>query len=165
MKNDGQMIQSRREFLAATSKLGVACGFTCLCPMSRLAAQDSYSAVPDPKKLNYCAYVCSKDCVMKVAGESGDLELKRAAYKEWKIKERYGLEFDPDQIFCKGCKTEEANAGAAVGNCPVRKCAMERGLNGCIECWELETCDQQLWKESPSFHARVIRMQERYRSY
>ena len=165
MKNDGQMTQSRREFLATGSKLGMACGFACLCPMSRLAAQDSYSSIPDPKKLNYCAYVCSADCALKVAGESDDVELKRAAYKQWKIKERYGLEFDPDQIFCHGCKTEEAEAGAAVGNCPVRKCAMERQLNGCIECWDLKTCDMELWKESPSFHNRVIRMQERYQSY
>lgn len=164
MNTDKPDTQSRREFLAASSKLGLACGFACLCPKSRLAA-DSYSSIPDPKKMNYCSYVCSKACSMKTAGESGDLEQKRAAYKELKIKERYGLEFDPDTILCNGCKTDNTQLGAAVGNCPVRKCAIKRGLNGCIECWDLKTCDKALWKESPSFHQQALNLQHRYRSY
>jgi len=34
------------------------------------------------------------------------VELKRKAFALWKIKERYGVEFDPEQAICYGCKAK-----------------------------------------------------------
>jgi len=160
---------SRREFLKHSSKLGLLCGFACMCPhvVSKLQAEEADAAgtsiVPDPKKLNYCGYVCPENCPMKAAGESTDIEQKRNAYNEWRIKERYGLEFDPDQILCNGCKTDKAQLGMTVSNCPVRQCVIEKELDCCIQCDDLATCDKALWKEFPPFREHVLKMQEQYR--
>ena len=152
---------NRRNFLKNASKTGLACGFACMCPIA-LAAKDD-EEIPDPKKLNYCGYKCPKDCPMKLAGESNDIEQKKAAFDMWKIKDRYGLDFDADTVFCNGCKTDQP-LGVAVDNCLARKCAIEKGVNGCIECDTLPTCDKSLWKLFPEFHKQVIGMQKKYRA-
>ena len=166
--NTPETNSSRREFLKQSSKLGLLCGFACMCPHTslKLNAEEGMmgKSVPDPKKLNYCGYTCPDECPMKLAGESGDIEKKRAAYEKWMIKERYGLKFDPDKVLCNGCKTEKEELGMAVGNCPVRKCAIEKKLDGCIECNELIACDQKLWTEFPQFHDYVMEMQKTYRA-
>ena len=156
---------TRRDFLRQTSKLGLLCGFACMCPhtgMRLLAEEGTDVPVPDPKKLNYCGYTCPGECQMKLAGLSGDVEKKREAYEKWRLKERYGLEFDPDKVLCNGCKTDEKELGMAVSNCPVRKCAIEKKLDGCIECEELKTCEKVLWTEFPDFHKYVINLQRAY---
>jgi len=152
---------SRRKFLENASRTGLACGFACMCPIGLLAAENADT--PDPKLLNYCGYTCPKDCPMKLAGESNDPEKKKAAFEMWRLKERYGLEFEADTVFCNGCKTDQP-LGVAVSHCPVRKCAIEKGFNACIECDSLATCDKALWKEFPGFHKQVMDMQVRYRA-
>jgi hypothetical protein len=100
---------------------------------------------------------------MKLAGESGELAKKKEAYEMWKLQERYGLEFDADQIFCNGCRTDK-ELGAAVSHCEVRKCAIEKDLISCVVCSELTTCDKGLWKRYPEFYQSVIQLQDRYRA-
>jgi len=99
---------------------------------------------------------------MKLAGMSDDIEKKREAYNTWRLKERYGLEFNPENILCKGCKTDASELGDAVSHCPVRKCAIDKGLDCCIECDELEKCDKALWSEFPGFHKQVQGMRKAY---
>lgn len=161
MKLNTTNLINRRDFLKNTSTAGLACGFACLCPMALSANENN--DIPDPEKLNYCGYKCPKECPMKLAGLSNDIEKKKAAYEMWHIKDRYGLEFDADTVFCNGCKTDQA-LGVAVDNCTVRKCAVEKGVNGCIECDTLPTCDKSLWKTFPEFHKQVIGMQKNYRT-
>lgn len=100
---------------------------------------------------------------MKLAGLSGDVEKKHEAYEMWRLKERYDLEFDPDEIFCNGCKTDQEKLGAAVSHCPVRACAIEKGYDCCIECDELADCELPIWASFPDFHKQVISMQAEYR--
>ena len=33
----------------------------------------------------------------------------------------------------------------------------------CIECDDLATCDKKLWTTFPTFHDKVIEMQQKYR--
>jgi len=51
-----------------------------------------------------------------------------------------------------------------VNACTVRKCAVEKGLDCCIECNGLTACDKELWKSFPQFKEKVIEMQKSYRS-
>ncbi len=154
--------QTRREFLTKGCQLGFACGAFAFCP--KLFMQDSVlqDEVPDPKKLNYCGYVCPSDCPMYAATIGDDDDKKKEAYDLFKIEERHGVAFDPEQIFCYGCKTEDKPAGIVVNRCTVRLCAIENGYDCCIECKNLSDCELDLWKWFPEFHKNVIEMQKKY---
>ncbi len=88
--------------------------------------------------------------------------LKKEAYDQWQIKDRYNIEFKAEDIYCFGCKNSEKAEGVVLVNCPVRKCAIEKDLECCIECDELTACSMELWKRFPDFKNAVIEMQNRY---
>jgi hypothetical protein len=154
--------QTRREFVHKSSALGLACGAFALCPRFNLLGNILQDEVPDPKKLNYCGYVCPSDCPMYVATIENDTEKKKEAYTMWKIEERFGVAFDPEVIFCYGCKNQDKPEGVVLKNCTVRDCAIEKGYDCCIECKDLSDCDLDLWKRFPEFHKNVIEMQKKY---
>lgn len=116
----------------------------------------------DPKKLNYCGYKCPTDCKFLNGSVNNNIELKKEAYELWKIKERFGVEFDPEKIFCFGCKTSDKPEGIVLKNCTVRSCSIEKGYDCCIECEELSACQKELWERFPDFKKYVIEMQGKY---
>lgn len=118
--------------------------------------------IPDPKKLNYCGYTCPVDCKFLEATLKNSEELKREAFELWKVKERYGADFDVSTIFCYGCKAFDKPEGVITSNCHVRKCAREKNLDCCIECSELESCQKDLWSRFPDFYKYVIDMRKKY---
>jgi hypothetical protein len=120
------------------------------------------SDTTDPKKLNYCGYTCPVDCKMKKATLENDTALKKVAYTNWRIEEKYGIAFDPEKIFCYGCRTPDKPIGLVVDKCSVRTCAMEKGYDCCIQCNQLSGCDKEIWKTFPDFHKTVIEMQKNY---
>lgn len=156
----------RREFLKQTARAGVAsCALLACSNLNAFHVLDrilSGDEVPDPLKLNYCGYKCPEDCQFRMASEKNDVELKKEAYKNWAIKERFGVEFDAEKIFCFGCKNEEMPEGVVLKNCTVRKCAIEKGVDCCIECDELADCKRELWDRFPDFKLKVIEMQKTY---
>ena len=156
--------QSRRDFLEKSSRIGFTCGvFFCLpkiLPFGSLLREDK---IPDPRKLNYCGYTCPSDCQMKKATLENNVELKKEAYKSWRIENKYGIAFDPDKVFCYGCKTPDRSLGLVVEKCSARNCAIERKYDCCIECNNLTACDKEIWKTFPDFHKMIIDMQKKYR--
>ena len=90
--------QTRRDFIQKSSKIGLVCGAFVCCPHMNAFGNMFDDEVPDPKKLNYCGYVCPPECQMYVATIENDTEKKKEAYKLWKIEEKYGIAFDPDKI-------------------------------------------------------------------
>jgi len=154
--------QTRREFMRKSSQLGLACGAFTLCPKFGMLEKILQEEVPDPKKLNYCGYVCPSDCPMYMATIENDAEKKKEAYEMWKIQERYGVAFDPEVIFCYGCKSPDKPEGVVLNNCTVRHCAIEKGYECCIECEKLPVCDLDLWKRFPQFHQNMIETQKKY---
>jgi len=154
---------TRRQFLSQTAKIGLACGALVCCPrFISFGSMKQDNTVPDPKMLNYCGYTCPDDCQMKKATLENDVELKKEAYKNWRIEEKYGIPFDPDEIFCYGCKAVDQPLGLVVEKCTVRNCAIVKGFDCCIECSELAACDKEIWKTFPDFHKAVIEMQKKY---
>jgi len=153
----------RRDFLVKSS-------FACMGGCLLISGKD-LNAFPfqdqepiDPEKLCYCSYSCPDDCQFLEASVKDDPELKKAAYEQWELEERYGLEFDPDKIFCFKCKPGNNPEGPVLTNCTVRSCAIEKGYQACIQCEELKECDKDLWQRFPTFHEAVVKMQEKYRS-
>jgi len=131
-------------------------------PLFAITLQPDEKEIPDPKKLNYCGYQCSADCKFLKATQENSPELKKEAYAIWKVKEHYGVDFEPEKIYCWGCKTTEKPAGVVLKGCQVRKCAIEKGYDCCIECSNLSACEFDLWKRFPDFKTHMIGEQKRF---
>ena len=156
---------NRRDFLQRSSKISLAgCailmgGINTMKGASFLLAGDE---IPNPAELCYCGYKCPEDCKLKMASVENNDSLKRVAYGEWKIKERHGIDFDPDKVICFGCKTKDKPMGIVLQNCTVRACAIEKNLECCIACKELKECKKELWDRFPDFKKYVIEIQGKY---
>ncbi|UCG26714.1 MAG: DUF3795 domain-containing protein [Bacteroidales bacterium] len=156
---------NRREFLTKCSMVGfTGCGLMVCSGISALEpfAEFAYGEEIDPKKLNYCGYKCPEECQFLKGSLEDNIELKKEAYELWKIKERFDIEFDPDKIFCFGCKTTDKPEGVVLVNCTVRSCAISKEYDCCIECLELVDCDKDLWSRFPEFKKQVIELQKKY---
>lgn len=158
----------RRDFLTRGAYAGLAVCGACLCARTPLFAGSEEEAGEkpdlDPKKLNYCGYTCPEDCKFLIGTKNDDVELKKEAWKGWKIEERFSVPFDPEQAICHGCKSPGKPEGIVLKRCDVRACAREKGLECCIECGELTACDRDLWRRFPDFKKQVVEMQEKYRA-
>jgi hypothetical protein len=157
---------NRRNFIKMSTVAGITgCAFLLAGRFNSLKAFDSLSTeneIPDPKKLNYCGYQCPADCQFLQATCENNPELKLKAYETWKIKEKYGVEFDAEKIFCWGCKTKDKPQGIVLSKCTIRNCAIEKGFDSCIECNNLDQCEFELWKKFTDFHKQVLEMQKTY---
>lgn len=154
----------RRNFI----RTGVSfCGL-CACagvPVFGSEEGGEEAATPiDPEKLNYCGYTCPPDCKFLKGTLENNEDLKREAFKLWKIEERFGIEFDPQTAICYGCKNLDKPEGVVVSRCTVRSCAQEKKHASCIQCDELVACDKDLWQRFPKFKEQVVDMQKRYRA-
>jgi hypothetical protein len=153
---------SRRTFLNRSVKLAMGSCMLTACPNLLFATFKADNDIPDPKKLNYCGYSCPDDCKLFIATKDNNVKQKKEAYTSWRIEEKYGLAFDPEQMVCYMCKTNKAMPGVVVERCSVRKCVLEKKYDCCIECDELRECNEELWKTFPDFHKSVIDMQIKY---
>jgi hypothetical protein len=154
---------SRRNFLKKGSTFCVVCGAIAACP--GLKAMNNYlddEEIPDPKKREYCGYKCPDDCRMYTATINKDAKSKKIAWENWKLKEHYGIDFDPDKIYCYTCKPGDKPLGINVKKCDVRNCAIEKGYECCIECKELKDCKKGVFTRFPEFHEGVVKLQEKY---
>ncbi len=158
----------RREFLRRLGQLGAACAGCALAV--RLSAETAPAAaaaptapkLPDLKDRAYCGLVCGDWCELWRATKSGDPAAKRVVYEKWKWKEKFGVEFDPAQVFCHGCKAPGQPANVAQARCTVLKCSVQRGFDSCLQCQRLAACDKDLWKDYPDFRSKMIELQQGY---
>jgi len=154
----------RRDFIIKGACAGISC---CLFlsgakPFKLYGTSMPDKEKPDPKKLNYCGYLCPDNCQFLKATLENNAELKKEAFKLWQIEERFGIKFSADEIFCYGCKTKDKPDGVVLVNCTVRSCVISKGLECCIECGELAACNKDLWERFPEFKKTVLEMQKQY---
>jgi len=155
----------RRDFVGKCFKAGVTCG--ALVYGNSLLAHDpgkKQAQKPDPKSLTYCGFRCSFQCTLYKATLENNTELKKKAYEEFKMKEKYNIDFDPDKVFCFGCKTKDKPLSINLTSCTVRKCATDKSIECCFQCDELTACDKELWKNYPKFKEQVLEMQKSYKN-
>lgn len=157
---------NRRVFLSTTARTGIALCGCCLCsPLAPLGAEQE--GVDQPISLEgrcFCGYRCPEDCTFLRGTLEDDVELKKQAWKEWKIEQRFGVEFDPEQAICYGCRATDKPEGIVLANCTVRDCAIEKDRECCIDCDDLAGCEKDLWTRFPEFKKQVMAAQLRYRS-
>jgi hypothetical protein len=157
----------RREFLRLFGQFGVVCA--CGGMAVRLAAEQTQAGEPAPKKklpelktLAYCGLICDDRCPLYKATRTNDAAAKQKVYEEWKWKEKFGIEFNPDQVFCHGCKAPGKPENIPHSRCTVLKCSAARGFDSCVQCQKLADCDKELWKNYPDFHQQMVKLQQAY---
>jgi hypothetical protein len=155
----------RRDFVNTCFKAGIACcAVTCGAKLSANEKAFRQDVKPDPKNLNYCGYKCPPDCPLLKGTLENNTELKKKGYEAFKFKEKYGIDFDPEKVFCYGCKIKDKPESLPVKSCTVRSCAIAKGYDCCIQCDGLTSCDKELWKSFPPFKEQVIVMQKKYKA-
>ena len=154
---------NRRKFIKHSALTGCALLMAAqMNPMHAFFNEDNDTEVPDPAKLEYCGYKCPDSCEFYKATKENNTELKKKAYEKWEIRQKHNAEFDPEKIFCWKCKAGEHPDGIVAINCSVRKCALEKGYEACIECDNLAKCEKELWTKFPKFHKKIQDMQTVY---
>ncbi|MBP1769497.1 MAG: hypothetical protein H6P96_115 [Candidatus Aminicenantes bacterium] len=164
-------MQSRRSFLEQCAKCG---GASCaLLALSRISLAQESAPTPSGREekpvdlaaLAYCGIpqaFCEKNCELFKATRENDVELKRAVYDKWEMKKKFGIEYEADKIFCYGCKPGDKPLKVGMAECPVRACPSANGLESCIQCLDLASCDKAFWRDWPSVLDLAKKLQARY---
>jgi hypothetical protein len=162
--------QSRRSFLGQCAKGGGACSaLLALGRLSRAQGRGTSSGQAqkplDLKALCYCgipqAY-CEQQCELFKATRENDVELKKAVYERWEMKKKFGIDFEAGKIFCYGCKPGDKPLKVGMAECPVRTCPAANGLESCVQCLDLASCDKAYWKDWPNAFDLAKKLQARY---
>ena len=85
----------------------------------------------------YCGLDCEK-CEARLATINDDDDLRRKVSKEW--SELNGVDITPEMINCVGCRIEGVKTVYCDSLCPIRRCAMGKGLQTCGSCSEMAGC-------------------------
>jgi len=118
--------------------------------------------LPDLKDRAYCGLICDNSCPLFKATKANDPVAKKTVFEKWKWKETYGIEFDPNQVFCHGCKAPGKPENVAHTRYTVLKCCVGRKLESCLPCGKLAGCDKDLWKNWPDFKKQIEKLQRDY---
>lgn len=87
----------------------------------------------------YCGLDCEA-CEARIATVNNDAELRQQVAKEW--SELNGVEIKPEMIHCVGCRIDGAKTPYCESLCPIRLCAIGRGMEICGSCGEMESCEK-----------------------
>ena len=87
----------------------------------------------------YCGLDC-ESCEARLATVNNDATLRQKVAKEW--SDLNGVEITPEMINCVGCRIDGAKTPYCESLCPIRSCAMSRGLETCGACGEMGRCEK-----------------------
>ena len=81
--------------------------------------------------IGYCGIDCSQ-CEAFIATQKNDNALRTRVAGVW--AKLYGAPIQPEHINCTGCKSTDAKTYFCEHLCQVRKCAVDRSIDLCVEC-------------------------------
>lgn len=85
----------------------------------------------------YCGLDCAK-CDAYLATVNNDDALRAKTAQLW--SEMNQAPITPEMINCAGCCADGVKTPYCESMCPIRKCAMEKGLASCARCADMEAC-------------------------
>ena len=86
----------------------------------------------------YCGLDC-ETCEARLATVNDDEALRQNVAKAW--SELNGVAITPEMIHCTGCRIEGVKTPFCESLCPIRQCALRRGVETCGSCSELDGCE------------------------
>jgi hypothetical protein len=134
----------RRDFLKQSIPIcvGISIGTICLsCKRNRSSSQKDNAEAEDFLMIAYCGLDCER-CDAYLATLNKDENLKTEVAERWGMK--------PEDIFCMGCKSENA-----LFSCSAKKCAVERNVITCAHCEDFITCDNEIWEKYPQIRQKA----------
>ena len=87
--------------------------------------------------ISKCGYRC--DLCLAYADNIESDDQRELLSKGWHAI--FGIELDPEEIFCDGCLSETSDAVRIDEACLVRPCVMSKGLGNCSQCGDM-ICDK-----------------------
>ena len=91
------------------------------------------------KYIAYCGLDCER-CEARLATQNDDEALRRKVAALW--SELNGVEITPEMIHCVGCRIDGVKTPYCEALCPIRQCALGRGVETCGSCGEREKCEK-----------------------
>ena len=52
------------------------------------------------------------------------------------------MEITPEMIHCAGCRMEGVKTPYCASLCPIRQCALTKGVETCGSCGDMATCEK-----------------------
>ena len=87
----------------------------------------------------YCGLDCEA-CEARLATIRNDETLRQKVAALW--SELNGVEITPEMIHCTGCRVDGVKTPYCDFLCPIRQCALNRGVETCGSCAEMDRCEQ-----------------------
>ena len=92
------------------------------------------------KEFIACCGLDCETCDARNATIRNDDELREKVARLW--SELNGVEITPEMINCVGCRIEGVKTPFCESLCPIRRCALSRGMKTCGSCSEMENCEK-----------------------
>ena len=87
----------------------------------------------------YCGLDC-ETCDARIATVKNDNGLRGKVAEEW--SRLNGVTITPDMINCTGCRIGGVKTPYCASLCPIRRCAVEKELETCAGCSEMDRCEK-----------------------
>ena len=87
----------------------------------------------------YCGLNCEA-CEARLATVNDDDALREKVAGLW--SELNGVEITPEMINCSGCRIDGVKTPYCDSLCPIRRCALERGVETCGACADMSKCEK-----------------------
>ena len=97
----------------------------------------SYSNTMD-SLIAFCGLDCAS-CEARTATIHNDNALRARVAHDWSALNH--VEIRPEDINCVGCRVDGIKTSYCDRLCPIRQCALQRGVPHCGECAEMAHCD------------------------
>ena len=105
------------------------------------------------KNISYCGLDC-ESCDAFVATANDDNRLKTQVADRW--SRLYDRKIEPDDVFCRGCKSSGAQGIYCQTMCRIKPCCREKGYDTCAPCPEFPCEDlKAVFSFCPGAEARL----------
>ncbi|MBP5357496.1 MAG: DUF3795 domain-containing protein [Clostridia bacterium] len=91
------------------------------------------------KMIAICGLNCEK-CDAYLATKNNDEKLREITAKKW--SELNGVDIQPKDINCEGCRANGVKTVYCENLCEIRQCALSKGIQTCKECSNIKICQK-----------------------